>query len=335
MKSLIDAILNGITYRDLAGRRQLRLFVVIAITIFVLLIILGLAALLERSEIMQDVLSTPLPVVVQEIVPPNAQPEEESLIELCPSDPSDWSLSDIVVDMNYKTIQPACVYTDLGKTVAWVMAIRSGYSRADAQELLGFDEMPVALLDQISIPSKGDGLDEMSLRFAPPHPDLREWRVDQGGESAVAYGLRGCFRTSSVEGNRISTWNADYKVVCVIVEDSNNIFTVYSLNDHLYTARSTPMRSFLLFGYLKGQGWLWLGTQENPKIAIDNWQEAQSDRETVALLFDAEDWNADWLLTTRNMSFQALPEDWLAAREDAEGAAILGLLDAYLQEVWQ
>jgi hypothetical protein len=296
VKSLIDAILNGITYRDLAGRRQLRLFVVIAITIFVMLIILGLAALVERSEMMQDVSSTPLAVELQATALPDTPPEEESWIELCPSDPADWSLADIVIDMNYKTIQPACVYTDLGKTVAWVMAIRSGYSRADAQALLGFDEMPVALLDQISIPSKGDGLDEMSLRFA---------------------------------------WNADYRVVCVVVEDSNNIFTVYSLDDHLYTAHSTPTRSFLLFGYLEGRGWLWLGTQESPKIAIDNWQEVQSDRETVALLFDAEDWNADWLLSTRDMSFQALPEDWLAARDDAEGAAILSLLDAYLQEVWQ
>jgi hypothetical protein len=335
VKSLYEAILNGLTYRDLAGRRQLRLFAVIAITIFILLIILGLAALLQRSEMMQDVSSIPLPVEYQATEPPAPQVEVENSVELCPSDPADWALADIVLDMNYKTIQPACVYTDLGKTVAWVMAIRSGYSRADAQELLGFDEMPVALLDQISIPNEGDGLDEMSLRFAPPHPDLREWRVDQHGEISVAYGLRGCFRTSSVAGNRIATWNADYAVICVVVEDANNIFTVYSLDGHLYSAHSAPMRSYLLFGYSEELGWLWLGTQESPKIAIDDWQERQSERETVALLFDAEDWDADWLLATRNLSYQELPEDWLAARDDAEGAAILALLDAYLQEVWQ
>ena len=95
------------------------------------------------------------------------------------------------------------------------------------------------------------------------------------------------------------------------------------------------MRSYLLFGYSEKLGWLWLGTQESPKIAIDDWQEKQSERETVALLFDAEDWDAEWLLATRNLSYQELPEDWLAARDDAEGAAILALLDAYLQEVWQ
>jgi hypothetical protein len=124
-------------------------------------------------------------------------------------------------------------------------------------------------------------------------------------------------------------------VICVVVEDANNIFTVYSLDGHLYSAHSAPMRSYLLFGYSEELGWLWLGTQESPKIAIDDWQERQSERETVALLFDAEDWDADWLLATRNLSYQELPEDWLAARDDAEGAAILALLDAYLQEVWQ
>ena len=39
-------------------------------------------------------------------------------------------------------------------------------------------------------------------------------------------------------------------VICLVVEDAENTHIVYSLDGHTYTSTATPMRSFLLFGYL-------------------------------------------------------------------------------------
>jgi len=336
VKSILQKILDGISYKDIAGRRQPRTFALFALLILALLLLTGGMALLQRNVVMQPVVASPAAIQITEEEPEQlSEPAIKGISESCPNDPAEWAFADAAVDMNYKVIQPACVYAGLERTIAWVLALRSGYSRSEARDALGFDEMPIVLIDQITIKTEGEALQEMSLRFTPPHPELTEWRVDENGDPAVSYGLRGCFRTSSVVGNRVSIWGGDYPVVCVVAEDAENYFIIYSLDEHLYTAIGAPTRSYLLFGYTAEHQWLWLGTQESPKIAINDSIDAASDREVIALLFDSRPWDAAWLEEYAGLTFQSLPEDWLAAREKEEGIAILQILDKYLQEELQ
>jgi hypothetical protein len=216
-----------------------------------------------------------------------------------------------------------------------VLAVRSGYSRAEAAQILDFDDFPMTRLDQVTIQTETKGLQDGTVSFIPPHPDLTEWRVDERGNAAIAYGLRGCFRTSSVVGNRLEVWGGDYPVVCVVAEDAENTYTVYALDRHIYTSPATPTRSYLLFGYAGDDLWVWLGTQESPKVQIDDPGQSANERATVAALFDSRPWDVGWLETYMGMAPQPLPENWQTTTDKVESQAILSLLNAYVQEANQ
>ena len=336
MKQFLKTILDGLTFRDLAGRRQPRAFTVMALAILVLLILTGVFAFFQRHRMMSPVEATPVPVsVTEEVLVPTSQPPVDNHPVTCPTNPADWSLADTTIHMNYKTIQPACVYTGLERTIAWALAVRSGYSRAEAAHILGFDEFPMTRLDQVTIQTETKGPQDVSVSFIPPHPDLTEWRVNESGKAAVAYGLRGCFRTSSVVGNRLEIWGGDYPVVCVVAEDAENTYIIYELDVHIYTSPATPTRSYLLFGYAADDLWVWLGTQESPKVQIDNPGLAADERATLATLFDSRPWDARWLETYMGMVMQPLPENWQAETDEGEMQTILSLLNAFLQETSQ
>jgi len=336
MKQFFNTLLDGLTFRDLAGRRQPRAFTVMALAILVLLVLTGTFAYFQRHRMMRPVQATPVAVSVTEEVPiQTSEPPVEKHPVTCPTDPEDWSLADATIHMNYKTIQPACVYAGLERTIAWALAVRSGYSRGEAAQILGFDEFPMTQVNQVTIQTETKGPLEVSVSFIPPHPDLIEWRVDEHGKAAIAYGLRGCFRTSSVVGNRLEVWGGDYPVVCVVAEDAENTFTVYELDGYIYTSPAIPTRSYLLFGYAGHDLWVWLGTQESPKVQIDDPGLSANERETVAVLFDSRPWDGRWLETYMGMVMQPLPENWQAQTDEAESQAILSLLNDYLLEADQ
>jgi hypothetical protein len=336
MKQFFNAILDGLTFRDLAGHRQPRAFTVMGLATLVLLVLTGTFAFFQRFQMMRPVQATPVAVSVTEEVPvQTSEPPVEKRPVTCPTDPADWSLADATIHMNYKTIQPACVYAGLERTVAWVLAVRSGYSRDEAAQTLGFDEFPMTRLEQVTIQTETKGPLDVPVSFIPPHPDLTEWRVDNNGKLAVAYGLRGCFRTSSVVGNRLEIWGGDYPVVCVVAEDAENTFAVYALDDYIYTSHATPTRSYLLFGYAGDDLWIWLGTQESPKVQIEDSGLSADERATVAALFDSRPWDARWLESYMGMLMRPLPENWQTQTNEIESQAILGLLNAYVQEVSQ
>jgi hypothetical protein len=232
---------------------------------------------------------------------------------------------------NYKTIQPACVYAGLERTIAWALAVRSGYSRGEATQALDFEEMPMARLDQVTIQTNTNGPMEVPVSFIPPTPDFTEWRVNEDGQVSVTYGLRGCFRTSTQVGNRVDVWGGDYPVVCMVAEDAENAYTVYALDGHVYTAPAAPMRSFLLFGYLEEQGWVWLGTQTEPKHEIDDPEAFANERQTITVLYDSRLWDSRWLMDSFNLYVQPLPEGWQARTDPEESQAILSQLNAYVQ----
>ena len=222
MNSLWKTILDGLTYKDLAGKRQLRAHTAIALLILLLLTLVGCFIVLSRVRLMSKVEVAPLPVVIttEPKIEPTSMPQPPTAYEPgCPTDSDQWSLAETVIPQNYKIIQPACVYESLGKTVDWALAVRNGYSRAEATSLLGFDEMPMQRLDQVTILADTGPLD-VPVSFIPPDPDFTEWRVNARGESSVTYALRGCFRTSTIVGSKIETWGGEYPVICVVIEDA-------------------------------------------------------------------------------------------------------------------
>ena len=335
MKSLWKTILDGLTYKDLAGKRQPRTYTVITGLILLLLLMAGGMAGLHRYLLMSRVQATPVSVSLTTQATETLEAEPLATIQLedgtpygCPTDSSDWSLTPSYISENYKVIQPACVYQGLEKTIAWALAVREGYSRAEATQQLGLTEMPMRQVETVTIPADADGLMDVPVSFIPPNPDLTEWRLNVNGEAAVTYALRGCFKTSSVKGNRVEIWGGDYSVICLVVEDAENTHIVYSLNSHTYTSPATPMRSFLLFGYLSDGYWVWLGTQTEPKLEITDPQANAKERLTVATLYDSQPWDAKWLVDTHHLTMQPLPDNWQSLIDESEKQIILTALSA-------
>jgi hypothetical protein len=331
MKSLWKNILDGLTYQDLAGKRQLRAYAVITLAILILLGLSSSLIFFRQMQYRNLVDATPVPV--NTILPATAEPTatQPAIVEPyepgCPTDPAKWSFADPVIPQNYKIIQPACVYQGLEKTIAWALAVREGYSRAQATVLLGFNEMPMRQLDRVKIPAP-DGIMAVPVSFIPTNQNFAEWRMNTAGGPAVTYALRGCFRTSTVAGNRVETWGGDYPVICVVVEDAENNHILYSLEGHFYTSTATPMRSFLLFGYLGNENWVWLGTQSDPKLEIVDPAANANDRLTIATLYDSQPWDAKWLEQVYQLKMLPLPEGWQEFNNEYEKQVILGQLSA-------
>ncbi|MCL4273253.1 MAG: hypothetical protein QY328_00770 [Anaerolineales bacterium] len=333
MNPLLKTILDGLTYLDLAGKRQPRLYTIVAGMLLLLVSITGGMAGLNRHLVMSRVHAVPEAVTL-----PTQTVERDATDTLvtkpdggtdafgCPTDPNAWSLTPTFISENYHVIQPACVYQGLEKTVAWALAVRQGYSRAEATELLGFTQMPMRQMETVMIPKHANERVDVPVSFIPPHPEFREWRLNERGEPAITYALRGCFETSSVEGNRVEVWGGDYPVICLVVEDAENTHILYALNDHMYISPATPMRSFLLFGYLGDEQWVWLGTQTEPKLEITNAEENVSDRLIVATLYDSQPWDAKWLSNTHHLDMQPLPENWQSSTQENEKNYILSIL---------
>lgn len=252
MKTLWKSILDGLTFRDLAGQRQPRSYTVIGGLTLAMILLAGSTALSSRWMLMREVHAAPLEVsITQQATEILSAPEQEAQSpEMgCPTDAAHWSLVPTYTSINYNLIQPACVYQGLEHTIAWALAVREGYSRARATEELSFSEMPMRQLEEVHIPSE-DGSTTVPVSFIPSNPNFTEWRLTEEGKPAVTYALRGCFRPSTVVGNQLEIWGGEYPVICLVVEDAENSHILSSLYEHSFTADAIPMRSFLLFGYL-------------------------------------------------------------------------------------
>ncbi len=330
MKTFFITILDGLTYKDLAGFRQPRAFTVISLLILILLFTVSGVAMLNQYLLMSTVKAAPVSISLSTQAPEATeptQPEDRTPLK-CPGNSSDWSLSPTYASRTYNVIQPACVYQGLEKTIAWALAVREGYSRARATELLGFADMPMRQLQVVTIPANAKGLGEVPVSFIPPNPDLTEWRLDANGEPAITYAMRGCFRTTSVVGNTIETWGGDYSVICLVVEDAENTHIIYSLEGHIYTSPATPTRSFLLFGYLADGLWVWIGTQEQPKLGIKDPEANAHERETIAAMYDTRPWDTKWLGSTYHLLMQKPPQNWRDLTNENDKQFILNALSA-------
>ena len=330
MKSLLNAICDGLTFTDIAGKRHPRIYVVFTGLILLLLAILAACTALEHKTMMDEVQSMPLAVEIANTPVITSEPAQATA-EACPNDPADWIFQDTLPGDNFKRIEPACVYQGLSKPVAWALAIRSGYTRAEASDALGYTAFPIRRLNEVMALTNTKGPLPLSVSFTPPHPDFAEWRIRSDGRLALVYALRGCFRTYEIVGNQARYWNEDYPVVCVLSEDFAGSHTVFKLDNHLFTSAAVSTRTFALFGYAGNGQWVWLGTQKEPKVSLDAILNFFDEARLSAEMHGLPVWDAAWLAEVHGLHPKPLPDNWQTMTDDIAKQAILNELNSYVE----
>ena len=112
MQNIWKTILDGLTYKDLAGKRQPRAFAVLSLIVLFLMTLVGGYIFLSRFRLMSQVEAEPIPVSISsepEFEPTSIPPTITAYEPGCPTDSEQWSLTEPVIPQNYKIIQPACV----------------------------------------------------------------------------------------------------------------------------------------------------------------------------------------------------------------------------------
>ena len=332
-------MLKFFTYTDLSGKRRLRTYVIIAIASFTLLLLLAGGAMLWRTwafspaEIAETPVFAPLTATaIPEVMPSNTP-------EACPSDPADWALLDMPLSKNYKSLSPTCIYAEMERTVAWILAINEGYSRAEATEALEFSAMPMTMkTGELTILTDNKGPVVVQTLISPQVPDLAQWTIDQSGNPATTMSLRGCFRTSTFAGNERQDWGGGYEAICVVSKDTEAAYGVMQLGEDLFTGgdgQVAASRTFLLFGY-KEKSWTWLGWREDggrvsyEEIGLTT-ELARADREMKSSIFGLPLWDHVWLEENHDMAMKALPDDWQEATDTDARDAILNEINAFLE----
>jgi hypothetical protein len=252
----------------------------------------------------------------------------------CPVDPESWALLEVYLGDNYKRIEPNCVYESLSKAVAWHMLERLGYSKLAAAEQLGLTEVPWEPSPAIKglTNTKGPLVIPLEMEWAP-HPAFRTWVVDAEGQPALAYSLRGCYRTRTIVGNQVESWNR-YPVICVFAYDREPGWTVVELGEQRFSVDLTtelPQRQFVLFGY-SNERWVLLGEPNGWQIAIEEPATAGEERERVAARYGAIPWDAVWLEATFGLTMHPLPENWQGFGADS---AVIQAITTQLDEPLQ
>jgi hypothetical protein len=313
--------------------------VIIAIASFALLLLLAGGATLWRIWEFSptDVVETP--VFAPSIATNTPETIPTNTPEACPSDPADWALLDTPLSKNYKSLSPACVYTELERTVAWVLAINEGYSRVEATEKLGFSSMPMTMQTGIlTILTDNKGPLSVQMLISPQVPDLAQWTIDQSGEPATTMALRGCFRTSTFAGNEQQDWGDGYDVICVVSKDTEAAYGVMQLGEDLFTGgdgQVAASRTFLLFGY-KEKSWTWLGWRKDggrvsyEEIGLTT-EQARADREMKSSIFGLSHWDSAWLEESYGMAMKPFPINWQDATDTTTRDAILNEINAFLE----
>ena len=338
----MSKILNPLTYADLAGRRQLRRYVVAALALLGLsLAILGWAQLQRQQARVEVTTNSPAgpvsavsgpsesqtfgagtPATAESDLAAGAGESETRAMAApasCPPDSEAWTFLDVLPGDNYQRIEPTCVYDGLARTVTWHLAERLGYSKTEAAELLGFTELPWQPAPAITALTNTEGPRELALTIEwPPHPDYRYWVVDAVGEPSAAYSLRGCYRTRTIQGPQADRWNPDYAALCVVAVDYGPGWSVSELGAHRYAHDSSALsgsRAFLLFGYTAGNTWVFIGERQDLHVPIEDEVQIAADREHVTAKYGTESWDAAWLARNFNIEMRPLPENWQQATD--------------------
>jgi hypothetical protein len=201
---------NQFTYSTRTGNKM-RTYMKVAIWIFIIVAAIGVVALVNRNQMVSQVMATPRPL------DSNLIPTETALVtapiipvEGCPSDPAGWTLSNqaVLPGSNLKMIAPQCVYDNLERTAAWVYATTAlGYTRANAAAALGLESNTlITNLGNVTVLT--DFKDEpqaVEVISAVNNSQLAEWRVNTNGQTGLEMSFSGCFSTSKLTGGQIAS----------------------------------------------------------------------------------------------------------------------------------
>lgn len=339
----MNKLQDFLTYqKDINGKRRLRFYVQAALFIIMALIIVMAVILYQRVQI-HSVMAATRPVVVEPTSTPTATATQPStltpVVNACPTDPSKWNLVDPAPGNQYDRIDPPCVYDGLGRTIAWSLAIKMGYSRGEANDLLGFsfdaskNNPAMVSLQSVTILTDTSWIvAPVGLNFTPTDPEFTEWSITPDGEPAITFSILGCFRTMSVVGNETKDWGDGYPVMCVIAEDTQTGYHVSSLGGHLYTGGIVKAnRVPSLFGYASEGRWIWLGNEAGINVDQSHLTQAQLQNgyKIISMAYQAPTWNSQWLKDTFGIQLKPLPNGWLTANNASDQKAILDLLNGH------
>jgi len=331
---------DHLTYATLAGHRRLRRYVVAAVLIWVVIGLLFGWTGWQRVQVWVESSGSEAALNAEEpwLAPASKFEKAASIPEdgFCPSDPELWTLLDVYPGDNYKRIEPDCVYAGLAKTVAWHMLERLGYTKREAADLLGFQTLPWQPSQSIQglTNAKGPMMIPLDMEWAS-HPAYRTWAVNAEGQPALAYSLRGCYRTQSIVGNKVISWGR-YPVICVLAYDRDPGWTVTALGELRFTIDLTtepPLRRLVLWGYA-GETWALLGEWRGQQMVLAGPSAARQEREQVAARYAAASWDLAWLETAFGLGMRPLPEGWQSFGADLDVIqSITNQLDAVLPEI--
>ncbi len=317
---------NSLTYQDRAGRRRLRVYVIAALLILSMMIVIAVIVLYQQAQAGQAMAATQ--PVVAETQTPSPSPDATVTEMTCPEDPEDWQLVDPFADIenDYMDIQPACVYDGLGRTVAWALAINMGYSRQEATDLLGFDQVPYQHMADLAVLLEGQP-QRVEVRYTPLTGEYTTWAITANEVPAMAMVLAGCFRTSTVVNLERQEWGDGYPVVCVISAEDAKAYSIMMLGGHLFSDRmggdDMLMKDWYI-GYAGSGKWVWLGEAEDSFKVSSNDMDFFNDSMLAA--YQAPYWDTQWLEGTYHLEMQPLPEGWRNANSEEELQAIGDLL---------
>lgn len=302
------------TYVAADGKRKLKRYVIAWIALVVVMVVLIVFGVNQRGQ-ERYALAASRAVTVEPSQTPTQKPSPTP--ESCPSDPAKWNMIDAVPGSNYKRIEPLCVYDGLGRTVAWVLAIRMGYSRQQATDLLGFDSAPAQPRASLSVLTSTDGPVQVNLTYAIMDDTFTEWSITENESLAMTYTLQGCFRTATVVGSQRHYWGDGYSVICVLAQDTTARYHISKYGDSLYTGvLSDAVRATAYLGYDANRNWVWIGNQKNSFLylySIDGLEENQS---AMAGMYNTPVWNSRWMEAVYGISPVALPFGWQSATDE-------------------
>jgi len=300
---------NLFMFNTASGKTQLRGYVKVALGLFVILAALFIVNLVNRNQMVSDVMATPRPLETSQIPAVTEQvPAQEPSVEECPSDPANWTLTEntSVPGSNLKELSPQCVKDRLDRTASWLYATYVlGYSRMGAAQMLGFTELPISYsfgVAQIAVVTDfEDEPQKVDLRFPSNNTGLSEWRINGNGQPAVEFTFSGCFRTSSLSGGEVVSWGDGYPMLCQYSGDFQTSHYVGNVNGKVVTASgSENVRRFMWFGNAGDGKWVFLGFAKDWEYDLSQIQDHSISTITPATMAEKFAINA-----------LPLPENWV------------------------
>src|SRR5271157_1664175 len=339
-------IKDDLTYMAPGGKRKMRRYVVAALIMIVVAVLLIAGGIYLHDRQTAQVApvvptagtsETPTATTIGTIaLAGTVTPASTS--DACPTDASAWQLVQVGYNNQYDRMDPTCAYDSLGRTIAWVLAINMGYSRADANALLGFsfdasqNNPAMVKVQSLTILTMSNwAIAKQNMFSSPTNLDFTEWGVTADGSApSITFSNQGCFQPRTIVGNQIQDWGDGYSFICVIAMDTKTGYHVTSFGGHLYTGKLAPAyRLLALFGYAGNGRWVWLGTEDGVQVDQSTIDPAELQKgyqiESQALM--SPTWDAQWVKDNYGIEMKPMPSGWQTANIAAELQAILDLVN--------